>query len=141
MHYRNTRILTAISFAVLWLAAAAHAQYVPTVVKVNIPFDFTVNNKAFPSGEYWFRCTPVRLDLRDSQAHIVVSLFPHPVESLENVAETKLQFSTDDSHALLRLWVRGQRIGYELARPKALTALAKQHSRPPVQTGGGGNIP
>lgn len=141
MNHRNVRILTALLFAVLWLPAAAHAQYVPTVVKVNIPFDFTVNDKNLPSGEYWIRCTRVRLDLRDSQARVVASVFPHSVESIENAAATKLQFSSDGGHALIRLWVRGEHIGYELPTSKAATALAKQRSHPAVQTSGGGNRP
>src|SRR5437879_9769005 len=58
MNHRNTRILTLLSLAVLWLANTAHAQYVPRIVKVNVPFDFTVSDKSFPSGEYSLVCTP-----------------------------------------------------------------------------------
>jgi hypothetical protein len=140
MNHRNVRMLTALSIAVLWLPTA-HAQYPSMVVKVNIPFNFSVNNKPFPSGEYSVLCTPVRLDLRDSQAHVVASLFTHRVESLESAAETKLQFSTDGGYALIRLWIHGERIGYELSPSKTAAALAKLHSRAPVQISGGGNRP
>ena len=142
MKHRNVRILTVLSLTVLWLAGAADAQFAPRIVKVSIPFDFTANDKAFPSGDYTVVATPGRLELHDSQDHLVATLIPHTVESLGNVTETKLQFSTEEGgHALMRLWVQGNREGYELPRSKAATALAKQRSRPPVQISGGGNMP
>src|SRR5207302_4318743 len=111
MNHRNTRILTLLSLAVLWLANTAHAQYVPRIDKVNVPFDFTVSDKSFPSGEYSLVCTPLHLKLRDSHNRVLASLFPHSVESMEEAAATKLQFSTEGDRALLRLWIRGDRQG------------------------------
>lgn len=142
MSHRNVRILTALSLAVLWLAVAAHAQFAPHVVKVSIPFDFTANDKPYPAGDYSLVATPGRLELRDSQNHVLDSLLPHSVESLGNVTATKVQFSTEGGgHALTRLWLQGYRQGYELSPSKAGTAVAKQRSHPPDQVSGGGRMP
>jgi hypothetical protein len=46
------RILTPLGLAVLLLAGAARAQFVPRIVQLNVPFDFTVGSKAFPPGQY-----------------------------------------------------------------------------------------
>ena len=137
MNYRNVRILTLLTLAVMWLASAAQAQYARHVVTVTIPFDFTANNKTLPSGTYHLVCTPGQLDLRDAQEHSLVILLSHSVESLTSSPATKLQFSTaNGDHALLRVWVRGERNGYELPRPKAATDLAKQQSHAPIQISG-----
>jgi hypothetical protein len=142
MNNQNIRVLTMLSFAVLWFAGVVEAQYVPHYVKVSIPFDFTVGDKSFPGGEYSLACTPGRVDLRDAHAHVVASIITHSVESLENPAASKLVFTTDEgSHALKQVWTENDRYGYELPPSKAATALAKQRSRAPVQVSGGGNKP
>jgi hypothetical protein len=142
MTIRNVRILTMLSFAVLWFAGVVEAQYVPHYVKVSIPFAFTVGDKSFPGGEYSLACTPGRVDLRDAHAHVVASIITHSVESLESPLAPKLVFTTDEGgHALKQVWMENDHYGYELAPSKAATALARQRSRAPVQVSGSGNKP
>ena len=142
MSNRNVRILTALSFAVLWLAGVVQAQYAPHYVKVSIPFAFTAGDKSFPGGEYSLACTPGHIDLRDAQTHVVATIITHSVESLDSPAVPKLVFATDEGgHALKQVWAGNGPYGYELAPSKAATALAKQRSKPPLQASGGGNRP
>ncbi|MBZ5681212.1 MAG: hypothetical protein LAO24_14020 [Acidobacteriia bacterium] len=142
MNHRNVRILTVLSFAVLWLAGVAEAQYAPHYVKVSIPFDFTVGDKSFPGGEYSLACTPGRVELRDARTHVVTTIFTHSVESLDRPAAPKLVFSADaGGRALRQVWMENDRYGYELAPSKTATALARQRPRAPVQISASGNKP
>ena len=123
-----TRMLTPLALAVLLLAGVAHAQYAQRIVKVTVPFDFTVAGKAFAAGEYSIvRVAPNRLDLRDAQSSVRASLITHAVESDNVPAVSRLDFSSQDGgHALTRVWLEHERIGYELARPKTATVVARQ---------------
>ena len=135
------RILTPLSLATLWLAGAAHAQYVQRTIKVNVPFEFTIGDKGFRAGDYFFVTTnPNQLSLHDSQGHVVASLLTHSVESLEASPSTKLRFSTlDGGHALRQIWIVNQRVGFELAPTKPAALLAKQRSHAPAESTGAGN--
>jgi hypothetical protein len=135
------RMLTPLFLAVLLLGGIASAQYVPHIVQVKVPFEFTVNEKVFPAGEYSIvRTAPGRLDLRDARGYQLVSLITHFAQSLEQSASTKLQFSTEGGgHALTQVWIKGDRIGNELAAPKKATVLATRNPRQPGEAGSGGN--
>jgi hypothetical protein len=127
MNNRIARPLTLVSLAVLLFVGSAYGQYVQRVIKLTAPFEFTVDDKSFPPGQYSIVClTPNRLDLRDSQNRVVALLITHSVQSRENVAATKLEFSTADGrYTLTQVWVANHRIGYELALPKVRALVAK----------------
>jgi hypothetical protein len=115
MLYPTLRITALLLFASFGLTAMSQAQYVRHVVSVNIPFDFTASDRTFPSGIYSLVATPGRLALRDSQNHLLSWLLPIPAISSQNSSATKLQFSTEGGgHALFRVWVQGEKVGYEL---------------------------
>jgi hypothetical protein len=137
----TSRMLTLLLIAVLLLGGIARAQYVTHIVQVKVPFEFTVNEKVFPAGEYSIvRTAPSRLDLRDVRGYVLLSLITHSVQSREQSASTKLQFSTEGGgHALTQVWIKGDRIGNELAAPKKATVLANRNPRQPVEAGSGGN--
>jgi hypothetical protein len=137
----SARILTPLSIAVLFLAGTAYSQYAPRIVKVHLPFEFSMGDKIFPGGDYsMVTVMPGRLDLRDAQARVVTSLFTHPVQTLERPDSAKLEFSTAaGGHALLQVWFPNDRIGYEIAPQKALTAFAKRRSRESDRASAGGN--
>ena len=135
-----TRMLTPLSLVVLLFAGTARAQFGPRIVQVNVPFDFTVGDKAFPAGQYRLVSTAQhRLDLRDSQGRVLAGLITHSVQSLDKSPSTKLKFSTaGGGHELTQVWIQGGLIGDELASPKQPRALAKRNV-PPVEVGGTGN--
>lgn len=135
------RMLTALSFAVLLLAGQAYAQFVPRIIQVNIPFEFTVGEKAFPSGGYVLvSMAQHRVDLRDSRRHVLASLITHSVRSLDRSASTKLLFSTaGGGHALRQVWIEGDLVGDELVVPKRPANMAQRTLPRPLEIGGGGN--
>jgi hypothetical protein len=133
------RILTPLSIAVLLLTGTAYSQYAPRIVKVHLPFEFSIGDKLFPAGDYSIVTgMPGRLDLRDAQARVLTSLFTHPVQAFESPHSAKLEFSTAaGGHALTQVWFPSDRMGYELAPQKALTAFAKRRSRESVRASAG----
>lgn len=134
------RILIPLSLTVLLLAGAATAQYEQRTFKVSTPFEFSVNDKVFPAGDYTVvRATPSRVELRDSQGRVLASVITHSVESQTAPRFSKLAFSTaDGGHALTQIWLENERVGYELASPKTATIAARRqsHGTAPVTRGG-----
>lgn len=136
-----THILTPLFLVVLFVTGITHAQYVPRIAEVKVPFDFTVGEKTFPAGEYSLvRLGPGRLELRDAYRQPLASLITYSVQSLEKSSSTKLRFSTaDGGHALIQVWFEGELVGDELLAPKHRTALAKRNSSHTGELGSGGN--
>ena len=122
------RTLASLSFAVMFLAGSMHAQYAQRGMKVSVPFEFSVNGRIFPSGDYSFvRTGPNRLDLRDADFRVLASLITMSAESPLVSSRPKLVFSTENGgHALVRVWLDDEHSGYEFAQPKSNVALARQ---------------
>src|ERR1700752_5189766 len=127
------RMRTVLLFVVLLLAGQAYAQFVPRIVQVKIPFNFTVGEKTFPAGEYTLvSMAQHRVDLRDSQHRVLASLITHSVQSLDKSASTKLLFSTaGGGHALPQVWIHGDLIGDELEVPKRPADVARRNLHKP----------
>jgi hypothetical protein len=133
------RTLASLSFAVLFLAGSMHAQYSPRAMKVNVPFEFSIGDRVFPSGDYSFvRTGPKRLDLRDADYRVVASLLTMSTESPIKSAKPKLVFSTENGGlALVRVWLDDEHVGYAFAQPKSNVALAKQDNNNSVHVAAG----
>lgn len=126
MKRRNTLFLTAIASFVL-CSALAWGQAAPHFIKVSVPFEFSINGKLFPAGDYVLACTPGQIQLRDRDTHALATLITHSVEAQSNPSKPKLVFiQVDGTPALARVWLQDSRSGYELARPKRSTMIARQ---------------
>jgi hypothetical protein len=137
----SARTFTVVSLAVLLLAGAAYGQYVQHIVKLSVPFEFTVNDENFPAGEYSIVCVaPNRLDLRDARNHVVAQLLTHSVESRTSNPTTRLDFSTaEGGHALSQIWLANDRIGYELPAIQKRTMLVQATPQQSGRGSGAGN--
>ena len=139
MSRHSVRVLTAIVGTVLCVAGAAQGQYVPHMVKANVPFEFSFRDRVFPPGNYLWACTPLAVELRTAQGAIVATEIPHSVMLREAPRTPKLVFSTGTgSHVLSQIWPGAGQYGYELAPSKSAGPLAKQRvsRRGAVATGG-----
>lgn len=140
MNYRKVRVLTVLSGVVLWLAAAVQAQIAPHSLKVNVPFEFSVNDQWFPAGQYVLECTVNQVQLRDARSHVLALIIPHSVESLNGTGTPGLVFARAGGGYILRqVWAQDSHYGYEVPASKTAAILARQRSNPPVQMGTGGN--
>lgn len=127
MKHLIARTLTSLYLAVLLLAGVAHAQYTQ-VIKVKVPFEFTVGKQTFPAGQYSLvRTASYLLVLRDSQARVLATVVTRSAEAAAAPASAKLEFYTDgDRHVLAQVWQQDNSIGQELYRPKAGPVVAQR---------------
>jgi hypothetical protein len=133
------RTLHILSLAVLLFAGLAHAQNLGNpVVQVNVPFEFNANNKVFPAGHYSIvRVNPSTLVFRDSRDRVLAAMIVSPAWSSTTPNGPKLVFYTyGGKHILARVWMRSEHSGYEVSRPKAAVAVAKE-TVVPIQTATG----
>lgn len=121
--------LTPLFITVLWLAGAARAQS-ETIVKVHVPFEFSVGSKTLPEGDYSI-VQPLQhyLELRDSRNHVIASTFTHAVQASSVQPDAKLKFYTvDGQYFLSEVWQGQNSIGQQLARQKSAVAVARRDS-------------
>jgi hypothetical protein len=112
----------------LW-AAAAYAQYDPHVIlKVDVPFEFSVGKKLLPAGSYEvLRTAPNTLALRDGNSRLLVSIVTSPVVARDARSTPVLRFAVEgEQHVLSQVWPGAGTSGYELSIPKRVTYLAEQ---------------
>ncbi len=133
------RTLHTFSIAVLLFAGSAHAQFLGNpIMQVNVPFEFSAGKKTFPAGHYSFvRANPSTLIVRDSSNRVVAAMVTSQAWSSTAPAGPKLVFyNYGGRHVLARIWLRSERSGYEVSRPKTPAAVAEE-TVTPVQTASG----
>ena len=123
--------LTSLLVVVLLWTAAGFAQYDPRpILKVDVPFEFSVGKKTFPAGEYEVvQIAPHTLALRDSKERFLTSIVTSPVLARNARSTPVLRFEVDgDQHVLSQVWPSFGTTGHELAIPKRVTYLAQQRN-------------
>ena len=122
------RTLNTLSVAVLLFAGLAHAQFLGSpIMQVDVPFEFSVGKKTFPAGHYSFgRANPSTLVVRDGNGRVVAAMIAYQAWSATAPAGPKLVFyNYGGRHVLARIWLRSERSGYEISRPKMPVAMAQ----------------
>ena len=133
---RITAKITSLMVIVLLWAAAGYAQYAPRLIlKVDVPFEFSVGKKTFPAGSYQLvRIAPYMLALHDSKNGFLASVVTSPVVSRKARFTATLQFQFDgEHHVLSQVWPGSGTTGYELPVPKRVTYVAQQQQPVEVQ--------
>ena len=126
----NTQILRIAGVAAL-LASSALAQ-LPHPLVANVPFDFTVGNKAFKAGEYTIMSGGqglIRLVSQDyKQASIV---FYIPALQRDRNAESKLVFNRYGDHYFLsQVWSAGTDTGMLMRKGPSEVEIARSINKP-----------
>ena len=116
--------ILSLSVAVLLLAGLVQGQFPAWVINVKVPFEFQLDNKTFPAGNYSIvRTAPYGLSLRNSQGRVLAVAMTTTVESAPFRAAPMLLFYVQGGeHYLIGVRRGGDR--YELSRPKPLTDVA-----------------
>jgi len=140
MKQLTARILTSLLTVVLWGAGTAYAQ-TPAVIKVNIPFEFSLGNRTFPPGDYSL-VQPLQhfLVLRDARGQTVASTFTTGLESSAAQATSKLRFYfVGGENVLTEVWQQDDRAGLKLypTNTNNRSRLAKHPSSETRQTAEG----
>jgi hypothetical protein len=127
---RVTLVLVA---TLMFCGISANAQSLEQRLKVNVPFDFSVGDDDFPSGEYLVqRAQPssgdllVRVSSLDGKATTVRMTFP--VLSLEPTYKGKLVFTRyGNQYFLSEIWPLGSNTGRSLPKSKHERELSRNY--------------
>jgi hypothetical protein len=121
-----------LALTVLLLATAAEAQ--TTNVKVSIPFDFVVGDRAYSAGEYTIKSMSdngLVIQIGTSQQPALGMARSYSCASNAPAATTKLMFHRLGEHYFLyQAWTEGNNWGREFPKSKGEVQLAKNNSKP-----------
>lgn len=128
-HIERAIALTALVIAVTLSSSIVFAQADPQTV-VNIPFNFTVGDKALPAGKYLIRRNRKDSDtvwvVQNKESGKSVILLTRPVQASETQDKAKLVFRKyDDLYFMSEFWVAGTNTGREVNVTSQERALAK----------------
>jgi hypothetical protein len=112
--------------ASLLLASGAQAQGIH--VRVDVPFDFTIDKTSYAAGNYDIQALNT-----SSQALVLSSdkqrralVLPHACAKMQGAEDTVLVFHrVGDEYFLYQIWVAGSDMGREFTAPKREARLAR----------------
>jgi len=117
----------------LLLAAPALAQ--TASMKVNVPFDFIVNGKTLPAGEYkvdGLSTSTGTIAIRNTETTAKLMTLTNGCESIEAADASKLVFHRyGGQYFLAQVWSAGSSEGRELPRSRAERELASNNQPAP----------
>ena len=115
---------------VLSAIGMGQAQIGGDVLKVRVPFNFTVGTQTFPAGEYSLKpLLPHTMSLRNQAGQILTNINTNSVESTDVPKSVKLVFNGYDGHYFLaQIWKEGDNIGRELTKSPAEVEMATKYS-------------
>jgi len=126
-------------FSLLLVAGSAIAQNVK--VRANVPFNFTIGNKAFLAGGYDIETNSPSTDnallIRARDGHSSMIVMSNSAQTLKPADKNKLVFDRyGDQYFLAEIWVQGARLGRHLpksSREKELVRDLAQNARQRVE--------
>ena len=117
----------------LLLAAPALAQ--TASMKVNVPFDFIVNGKTLPAGEYrvdGLSTSTSTIAIRNTEQSAKLMALTNGCESTEAAEASKLVFHRyGGQYFLAQVWSAGSSEGRELPRSRAEREVASNYQPAP----------
>lgn len=117
----------------LLLAAPALAQ--TASMKVNVPFDFIVNGKTLPAGEYrvdGLSTSTSTIAIRNTEQSAKLMTLTNGCESTEAAEASKLVFHRyGGQYFLAQVWSAGSSEGRELPRSRAEREVASNNQPAP----------
>jgi hypothetical protein len=119
-------LIVAIAFVTAVVSANAQSR---TVV-ANIPFDFSVGDKALPSGEYMVKAVTDNgnaLAIHNKQSSKSAIRLSNSIQAPKASEKTKLVFHRyGPRYFLAEVWVSGERIGRQLLKTKEESTIESQ---------------
>ena len=115
---------------VLSAIGMGQAQIGGDVLKVKVPFNFTVGTQTFPAGEYSLKpLLPHTMSLRNQAGQVLTNINTNSVESTDVPKSVKLVFNGYDGHYFLaQIWKEGDNIGRELSKSPTEIEMATKYS-------------
>ncbi len=115
---------------VLLVVGMGHAQIGGDVIKVKLPFNFSIGTQRFPAGEYSLKpLLPNTMLLRNQAGQTLTSIATNSVESTEALGSTKLVFNSYGGQYFLRqVWRAGNGTGREMIKSPVEIEMAKKYT-------------
>jgi hypothetical protein len=134
---KTIRIL--ICFCLFIAAATMFAQQMENrqLMKVNIPFQFTVGERVFPAGEYEVTSVLPERSLRISstEGNLAAFITVSPLYAQRPSGNDRLVFNRyGNSYFLEEVWTAGADVARTLARGKWEMEIASNHGKPESTT-------
>lgn len=121
----KTQLISKLLILVLLTAAGvirANAQALEVgTIEADVPFAFTVGQKAFPAGKYTLKraddTTPGVLEIRNDKGRGTIFFEAQTTEANEYPRETNLVFDKiGDQYFLSEIWASDTKLGYRLQK-------------------------
>jgi len=112
---------------VLLAVGVGNAQY-DQILKVTIPFDFSVGKQTFPAGDYTLKPSPIQhtMFLRNQRGQVLTSLATNSVESREAPNSVKLVFNGySGRYFLAQIWEQGNNTGQQVIKSPVEIEIAR----------------
>ena len=115
---------------VLLAIGMGQAQIGGDVIKVKIPFQFSVGAQTFSAGEYSLKpLLPGTVLLRDQAGQVLTSIGTNSIESLQAPRTVKLVFNGyAGQYFLTQIWNAGDSIGREVIKSPTEVEMARKYS-------------
>jgi hypothetical protein len=112
---------------VVLAAGIGNAQYNHQVLKVKIPFDFSIGKKSFPAGEYTLqRSLQHTMVLRNDRGQVLTNIATNSVESGEAPSSVKVVFNGySERYFLAQVWEEGNSNGQQVIKSPVEIEIAK----------------
>jgi len=123
------RLLGFVALGLLTATVSVAAQDVN--LRANVPFDFIVNQKVMPKGEYIVKSAGTlgtqALSIAAANEDAKSMLISHSCEAKQAADQAKLVFHRyGDSYFLSQVWTAGDSSGLEVAKSRRENELAKR---------------
>jgi hypothetical protein len=128
-------VLLLAAAAVLVLAAiSAHAQLTGTI-EANVPFTFTAGSAKLPAGSYTIRVLDINdphvLEIADTNRKVEILVNAEAATGDLAPTRTELEFDKIGNREFLsKIWLRGERDGYQLEKSRMQMKLEKDGAKP-----------
>lgn len=121
---------TILGMLLVLAVSMAHAQIGGDVLKVKIPFNFSVSKQTFPAGEYTLKpLLPHTMLLRNQAGRVLTSIATNSVESSKVPNSVKLVFNGyAGQYFLAQIWKAGDSVGQELIKSPVEIEMATKYS-------------
>jgi len=122
-------ILAAAYLTMIAIAVPAFSQ--TKAIKVNVPFSFNVDDRAYSAGEYVFTAEKENLVLMEKDGRTRLGMFLVNRVSGTNSNRSEVHFQCYDSSCFVsQVWIPGKDDGFQPLRSRAEKELAsKEHGK------------
>src|SRR5215510_940953 len=140
----NKRVLSVLLGVSVWagLVGSAQAQYVVKTMKVDVPFEFYAQGKAYPAGAYSLQRDGGFLFLRDNKRQVLNILNTVTLRNEKPAMTSKLVFfHYNGLHLLTQVLWEGEKTGAELIRKGREEEVARRIAPAKVESAAVGSRP